>query len=145
VAKARRAFTLQQYDAARSWLEEAGAVGFASAESGSVQHDLDAAVAAQQFLANVVAAGDLTLVKSVTPVYPKKAESNKIQGWVELDFTVAESGTVKDIAIHAASNPGVFDNAAIGALSQWRYKPILRDAKPTAQRARIRIRFTLAD
>jgi TonB family protein len=145
VAKARRALALEQYDAARSWLEEASGVGFASPESNSVRHDLDAAVAARQFLSDVVAAGDLTLVKSVKPVYPKKANLSKIQGWVELDFTVIESGEVKDIAVHAASAPGVFEEAAISALSQWRYKPVLRDAEPRPQRARIRIRFALAD
>ncbi|HXA35732.1 MAG TPA: energy transducer TonB, partial [Steroidobacteraceae bacterium] len=145
VAKARRAMALEQYDAARSWLDEAWAIGFASAESDSAQHDLDAAVAGQNFLANVVAAGDLTLVKSVKPAYPEKAELRRIQGWVELDFTVAENGAVKDIAVHATSVPGVFENAAISALSQWRYKPVLRDATPAAQRARIRIRFALED
>jgi TonB family protein len=145
VVKARRALSLGQYDAARSWLSEAAAIGFASAESGSVQHDLDAADAEQRFLTNVIAAGDLTLVKSANPTYPKKAESNKTQGWVELDFTVAENGAVKDVVVHAASAPGVFDDAAIGALLQWRYKPVLRDAKPVAQRARIRIRFALAN
>jgi len=145
VAKSRRALTLGQYDAARSWLDEAGTIGFASPEFTSAQHDLDAAVARQQSLANVVAAGELTLVKSVTPVYPPKANLSKVQGWVELDFTVAESGAVKEIAIHAASNPGVFDRAAISALAQWRYQPVVRDGKSVAQRARIRIRFTLAD
>ncbi len=145
VAKARLALGLEQYDAARSWLGEAGAIGFASPESNSVLHDLDAAAARQQFLANVVAAGDLTLVKSVTPVYPAKANVSKIQGWVELDFTVAESGAVKDIAVHAASAPGVFEDAAISALTQWRYKPVVRDAKKVAQRARVRIRFVLAN
>ncbi len=144
VAKSRRALALGQYDAARSWLDEAGTIGFASPESTSAQHDLDAA-ARQQAVSNVVAAGDLTLVKSVTPVYPPKANLNKVQGWVELDFTVAESGAVKDIEIHAASNPGVFDKAAISALSQWRYQPVVRDGTSVAQRARIRIRFALAD
>jgi TonB family protein len=145
VVKARLALGLEQYDAARSWLSEAGAIGFVSPESNSVLHDLDAAAARQQFLANVVAAGDLTLVKSVKPVYPAKANLSKIQGWVELDFTVAESGAVKDIAVHAAGAPGVFENAAISALSQWRYKPVMRDGKIVAQRARVRLRFVLAD
>jgi TonB family protein len=142
--KARRAIGLAQYDAARSWLDEAAAIGFASADTISARHDLDAALAAQAFLANVVAAGDLTLVRSVTPKYPPKAESGKVEGWVELDFTVAESGDVKDIAVHAASVSGVFNDAATSALSQWRFKPVIRDAKAVAQRARIRIRFTLA-
>jgi TonB family protein len=145
VAKARRALSLEQYDAARSWLEEAGTIGFASSESTAVKHDLDAAAARQQFLANVVAAGDLSLVKSVKPIYPPKASSNKIQGWVELDFTVSERGAVEDILVHAASTPGIFEDAAISALSQWRYRPVLRDGRSMAQRARIRIRFALAD
>jgi TonB family protein len=144
VTKARRALALEQYDAARSWLNEADGIGFVSTDSNSVRHDLDVAVAGQQFLAKVVGAGALSLVKSVQPTYPAKAELSKIQGWVELDFTVADSGEVKDVAVHGASTPGVFDGAAISALSQWRYKPVLRDGKPVSQRARIRMRFTLS-
>lgn len=144
-AKARRALSLEQLDAARSWLEEAHSIGFASAEGDSVQHDLDAAAGKQAFMANIVAAGELTLVKSVKPDYPKKANAGKIEGWVELDFTVAESGAVKDIAVHAASSPGVFDSAAIAALSQWRYMPVVKDSTIVPQRARLRIRFTLAN
>ena len=144
VAKARGALALDELDAARSWLDEAVSIGFASGESSLAQRDLEAAVAKQKFLANIASANDLVLRKSVKPVYPPKAELNKAEGWVELDFTVAETGEVKDIAVHGASAPGVFDDAAIGALSQWRYQPVVRDAKPAAQRARIRIRFVLA-
>jgi protein TonB len=143
-AKARRALALGQFDAARSWLTEAAAIGFASAESASTQHDLDVAVDQQQFITNVVAANELTLVKSVKPAYPKAAEAKKTEGWVELDFTVTASGAVKDIVVHAASTPGVFDDAATSALAKWRYQPVLRDSQPVEQRARVRIRFVLA-
>ncbi len=144
VAKARRAMTLEQFDAARSWLDESSAIGYASAESRSVQQELDAAVARQSFLSNIVPGGALTLVKSVQPAYPHAAQLKGMEGWVELDFTVTESGAVADIAVHAVSTPGVFEEAAMRALSQWRYKPVIRDAKATAQRARVRIRFSLA-
>jgi outer membrane biosynthesis protein TonB len=46
--------------------------------------------------------------------------------------------------VHAANPPGVFDRAAVSALLQWRYRPVMRDAQPAAQRARIRMRFTLS-
>jgi TonB family protein len=143
VGKGRNALTLQQYDAARSWLDEAAAIGYAAPEASAARRDLDAALAQQAFLANVVNANQLDLVKSVPPVYPHNAERNGIEGWVELDFTVADSGAVKDVEVHAANPPDVFDQAAVGALSQWRYKPVLRDAKPAEQRVRIRIRFTV--
>jgi TonB family protein len=94
--------------------------------------------------AAVIDSGKLVVVKSVQPDYPRKARDATIQGWVELDFTVTESGRVKDVSVHAANPPGVFDDAAINALSRWRYKPVLVDARPVSQRARIRIRFALA-
>ncbi len=144
VAKARRALELKQYDVARGWLDEAAAVGFSSADSSAALHELQAAMERQSFLDNAIDAGQLTLVKSVKPTYPAKAEQAKTEGWVELDFTVSKTGEIEDIAIHAANPPGVFDDAAIGALSHWRYQPVLQDDKPAAQRARIRIRFTLA-
>ena len=119
-------------------------MGYSSVEAGAVSREVETAVNQQKFLANIVAASDLELVKTVRPLYPTRAEAKQTEGWVELDFTVTESGEVRDIALHAANPPGVFDSAAVNALSQWRYKPVLKDAKPAPQRSRIRIRFTLA-
>ncbi len=144
VARARLALTLGQYDAARTWLDQAAAIGYSSPEVAAMRRDLDAALTKQKFLTNVVGANELALVKSVQPVYPRKAQQSAIEGWVDMDFTVAETGEVKDIAVRSASPPGVFEQAAVGALSQWRYKPVLHDTKAVAQRARIRIRFALS-
>ena len=143
-SKARRALILGQIDAAKSWLDEAGAIGFTSAEVSSAQHDLDAALAKQSFMTNLVPANQLTLLKSVQPVYPFSAQGKKLEGWVDVEFTVSEAGKVKDIAVRAASAPGVFEDAAVKAVSQWRYQPILRDARPAPVRTQIRIRFTLS-
>jgi TonB family protein len=142
-AKARRALILGQSDAAKTWLDEAGAIGFNSAEVSSAQHDLDAVVAKQNFMTNLVPSSQLKLIKSVPPVYPFRAQG-KTEGWVEVEFTVSESGKVQDIAVRAASVPGTFDEAAVKAVSQWRYQPVLRDAKPVAVRTRIRVRFSLS-
>jgi TonB family protein len=144
VAKARRALALEQYDAARSWLDEAAEIGFASAETNSAQHDLDAAVAKRESRASMTPSTQLTLLKSVQPVYPNRAAMSRTEGWVELDFTVSETGQVKDVVVHAASIRGVFEEAAIRAVSQWRYKPVLRDSKPVPVRTELRIRFALS-
>jgi TonB family protein len=141
--KARRALILGQLDAAKSWLDEVGSIGFNSAEVNSVQHDLDAAVAQHNFMTTLIPASQLTLLKTVQPAYPVKAVNGKIEGWVDVEFTVAETGKVKDVSVRATSNPGVFDDAAVKAVSQWRYKPVLRDAQPVPVRSQIRVRFTL--
>jgi TonB family protein len=142
-AKARRALILGQLDASKSWLDEAAAVGFSSAEMSSAQHDLDAAFAKQNFMTALVPAAELTALKTVQPNYPAKALNNKLEGWVDVEFTVADSGKVKDVGVRTTSIPGVFEEAAVKAVSQWRYKPVLRDGKPVPVRSQIRVRFAL--
>jgi protein TonB len=165
---ARGALDRQDFKAASSWLD--GAEGIASSTNvDNLRHSLAAAEQAREADANpkapeeapreirpapdndqakaaadVIDAGHLVLVKSVQPDYPREARVGAIEGWVELEFTVAESGRVKDATVRAANPRGVFDQSAISALLQWRYKPVLVDAKPVVQRARIRIRFALA-
>ena len=145
VAKARSALASQRVDEARGWLDQAGSIGYASPELEAARHDLDAALAHQHFLGDVVGANQLVLVKSVQPDYPGRARNRSIEGWVDLEFTVSESGAVTDVAVRDANPRGVFEQSATEALLQWRYKPVLRDSKPAAQRARIRIRFALGE
>jgi TonB family protein len=140
VSKGRRALALEQYEAARSWLEEAAAVGFTSAEAAGVQRDLDAAVVRTATSNIVVPATQLTMTKSVQPTYPMRALAGKIEGWVELSFMVTEKGMVKEVTVQSSSNP-VFDEAATKAVSQWRYQPVLVDGKPVPVHSSVRIRF----
>ena len=143
IAKGQASLNAQQYDAAREWLEHAAAIGYASPQADAVRRDLDTALARRAFMTEVIGANQLALVKSVQPQYPAKAEKSGVEGWVELDFTVTDTGVVQDVAVNAAKPPGVFEAAATAALLQWRYKPLVRDAKAVATRARIRIRFAL--
>jgi TonB family protein len=143
VTKARRALILGQLDAAKSWLDEVGSIGFNSAEVSSVQHDLDAAVAQRNFMTTLIPASQLSVLKTVQPTYPMRAVNGKIEGWVDVEFTVSETGKVKDASVRASSIPCVFEEAAIKAVSQWRYQPVVRDAKPVPVRSEIRVRFTL--
>jgi len=110
-------------------------------DNAKMQREPDAEAGQQKPLSDLVPASQLTLVKSVQPVYPAKALDRGIEGWVELDLTVAQDGLVQAVAVHAASSPGVFDNAAVKAVSQWRFRPVLRDQEPTPVRTRVRIRF----
>lgn len=143
VQKARRALVLTQFDAAKTWLDEAAAIGYVPADATSIQRDLDAGLAQQHFMTTLLPAGELKLLKSVQPDYPARAQNSKTQGWVDVEFTVSEAGKVKDVVVRSTSVPGIFDDAAVKAVSQWRYQPVLRDAKPVPVRTQIRIRFTL--
>src|SRR5690606_16820645 len=93
----------------------------------------------------VVSATTLRVVRRAAPDYPQQALQNLVSGWVEMEFTVAKDGSVRDVSV-IESEPGrTFDNAAMAAMRRYRYEPVLVDGVAVEQRARIRIRFTAQD
>lgn len=64
----------------------------------------------------------LPLVR-IPPDYPPRALSRGIQGWVRVQFTITETGSVKDAIVVAAEPQNVFNDAALAAIARWRYNP----------------------
>lgn len=68
----------------------------------------------------------LPLVR-ISPDYPPRALSRGIEGWVIVQFTISERGTVKDAIVVEAEPSDIFDEAALKAISRWRYNPRVED------------------
>lgn len=84
--------------------------------------------------------------KSVPPMYPPGAKEKKIEGWVEVVFTISSRGETEDVHVVEASPDGIFDRAALWAVEHWRYEAGLRNGHAAAQRGvRARLRFTRDD
>jgi len=62
-------------------------------------------------------------VRVVQPTYPLDALRNNVAGKVDLEFRIGEDGHVRDVRVLSAEPVGVFDQAAILALRQWRFEP----------------------
>ena len=67
--------------------------------------------------------GEYLPIVKVAPIYPRRAQSRGIEGFVLLEFTVTTTGSVRDPAVVEAKPPGVFDRAAINAALKFKYKP----------------------
>ena len=91
----------------------------------------------------VINAGSLRRTFEVPAVYPPDAQRRAIQGWVDLEFTVARDGSTRDIVVTGAQPSRIFDKAASDALRRWRFEPVIRDGALVEQRARIRMQFSL--
>jgi len=63
----------------------------------------------------------------VNPLYPPRAQSRGIEGWVLLQFTISPQGTTKDIEILDADPKGYFERAAKDAVQKYKYKPRIED------------------
>ena len=64
----------------------------------------------------------LPLVR-ISPDYPPRAVARGIEGWVIVQFTISETGTVKDAVVVEAEPSDIFDEAALKAIARWRYNP----------------------
>lgn len=76
-----------------------------------------------------IAEGDYLPIVRVAPVYPARALSRGVEGYVDMSFTVTSAGTVKD-PIVLFSTSSLFDRAAIRAVLKFKYKPRVVDGQP---------------
>jgi protein TonB len=76
-----------------------------------------------------VAEGDYLPIVRVAPVYPARALSRGVEGYVDMSFTVTTAGTVKD-PIVLFSTSGLFERAATRAVLKFKYKPRVTDGVP---------------
>ena len=76
-----------------------------------------------------IAEGDYLPIVRVAPVYPARALSRGLEGYVDMSFTVTTTGTVKD-PIVVFSTSSLFERAAIRAVLKFKYKPRVVDGVP---------------
>lgn len=77
----------------------------------------------------------------VQPVYPERALSRGIEGWVDIGFTVTVTGSVKDEHVIDAEPSSIFNRAALKAVRKFKYKPKVVDGH-TVEQLNQRIRLT---
>lgn len=76
--------------------------------------------------------GDLLPIVKVQPIYPRRALSRGIEGYVILEFTVTKNGSVIDPIVVEANPTRIFNSAAIKAAEKFKYKPRIVDGQPVA-------------
>ncbi|MBQ60580.1 MAG: protein TonB [Gammaproteobacteria bacterium] len=89
--------------------------------------------------------GDYLPIVKVQPQYPRRALSRGMTGWVIVEFTVTELGTVRDAHVvencgwiqnarkegQCVDNPNsVFNSSAVKAALKFKYKPKVIDGDP---------------
>lgn len=94
---------------------------------------------------NIQIARELQPLVRIPPEYPMSARVNKVEGFVELRFTVTESGTVEDPEVIRAFPEGAFERAALRAVRKWKYQPQMVEGRPRAVITYTRLRFELAE
>ena len=92
----------------------------------------------------VMAVGEVTpprLVRRVDPVYPEIARKARVAGIVVLEATTDAAGRVLNVTV-LRSIP-LLDQAAIDAVKQWIYEPMVINGRPRPVTFTVTVRFEL--
>jgi TonB family protein len=69
-----------------------------------------------------------SLKNRVQPVYPEEAKTKHIKGTVRLHTVTDVDGAIKEISV--VSGDAILAKAAVEAVRQWRYQPVLLNGNP---------------
>ena len=82
---------------------------------------------------------DIIPLVRVLPQYPPQAVSRGIEGWVVVEFTISEAGTVKNPVVLESHPSDIFNREMLRAIRKWKYKPKIVDGVPV-ERPGVRVR-----
>ena len=82
------------------------------------------------------------LVKKVSPTYPEEARKEGIEGTVILEATIDTEGNVVKVKVLEGGIDSL-NKAAIEALKQWKYEPVIVEGKAEAATFTVTVKFAL--
>jgi TonB family protein len=85
----------------------------------------------------------LTRVNYVAPKYPRAARRRNVTGSVDVSFVVTSNGEVRDIEVMESTPGSTFDDAAIEAVTGWRFEPVFENGIAVEKRSAVRLAFDL--
>ena len=83
--------------------------------------------------------------RRTAPQYPADAERDGIEGSVKVEFGLTPDGHTRDIRVIESTPPGVFDQAAIAAVRNWRFEALSAQDAARLPPSQVRLAFKLGD
>jgi len=95
-------------------------------------------------IAGVGGVSNPVLLDKIQPIYPELARKAGIQGKVFLQAIVNDDGSVQNVSVLSCTAPDLgFEDAAIEAVRQWRYKPGEQNGRPVDVFFNVAVDFTI--
>lgn len=93
---------------------------------GGVQTNIDIDIGTGQFASD----GEYLPIVKVEPIYPRRALTRGIEGYVLLSFCVTDNGSVRDPFVVEEEPSSIFTRSAINAALKFKYRPKVVDGEP---------------
>jgi protein TonB len=69
----------------------------------------------------------------VSQVYPAYPEQARLRGWedtVVVRYRIGTNGRVKEVSVISPAERKIFEEVAMKAIRNWRFRPLVKDGKP---------------
>jgi TonB family protein len=139
----RTALAARDLENAAVYVQRADSLVPGMATTRALQQQLTKAQQERAFATNIVQAATLKRIREAAPVYPRDAARAGLEGWVDVEFTIALDGSTRDLVVRNADHEEVFGKAALDSVRRWRFEPVMRSGAAVEQRAILRVRFEL--
>ena len=83
------------------------------------------------------------IISKISPVYPRVAVENGVEGLVLVQVLVSLKGKPESVLVKSSSGNELLDKAALFAVSQWEFKPALQGQMPAASWFEVPVKFEL--
>jgi TonB family protein len=157
VARAGEQLKAEQYEAALRWnsaAAELGATDDITDQRRRIRADMDQQAARTAVTATAAAAVETQAPAAARPAYvaakatrplnveyPEALMEKRLVGGVVVEFTLQSNGSATDVTVIESTPSGVFDKAAISAVSRGRFDTAPLGPGKQPQRARLKLSF----
>jgi protein TonB len=93
-------------------------------------------------LAHLLTSNHPPIVLQTDPAYPLDAQLARIEGTVVISLVVNEQGEPRDLRVIESLGHGL-DDAALAAVSNWKFRPIVVNDRAEAVPSTVRVDFRL--
>ena len=144
LSRSKQSLEALDWDAARTWIDQAEPLA-ANPAAVFVARELLTEALVTMETEKLLPASALEVRSYQTPEYPSNALSRGIQGWVDIEFTVARDGTTQDVTVVDASHASFFRSQALEAIENWEFEPRIFLERAIEQRSYTRLNFVISD
>lgn len=140
--RAEVAFDAGDYETAESWLTAARESGIDNRTAADLDRRIQVAMAPPPEPESRPEPVPVRR-KYVPPKYPRDALLRGLEGTVAVAFTVMPDGEPENVSVVSATPRNTFDRAAVNAVRQWQFDPVVIDGQPVEHAMQVEIEFVL--
>lgn len=115
-----------------------------AAQVGKLPQPPVGAVASGGVTGGIVKSGQPETVRTVAPEYPESCRSKGIEGSVGLEVSVDAQGKPTEVKVLKSAHPDL-DKAAVAAVKQWLFKPVVVAGKSKAAVYELTVDFKMKE